>query len=413
MKRRVVITGMGILAPESLGIDAFWEKITKGPNTADKITYFDVSDFSTKFACELKVYNPEDHFSKKDLRRKDKFVQYALVAAREAYKSAELDKVTTPKERIGVYIGSGIGGIQTFEENVVAWHKEGPRRISPFLIPMFIINLVSGEVSIEFGFKGPNISVVTACAASSHSIGEAFRCIVYNDADIILAGGTEAAITPIGLGGFSNMKALSSRNDNPKKASRPFDKERDGFVMGEGSGIVVLEELEHAKKRGAKIYAELKGYGKSSDAYHITAPALDGLGAYRTMKMAIEDAGLTINDIQYINAHGTSTPLNDKIETLAIKNLFGEQSKKLYISSTKSVIGHLLGAGGACELIATILAIQKQEIPPTFNYEFPDEGLDLNYVPNVSVKCNIENAISNSFGFGGHNATLLVSKYKE
>ncbi|HOK39680.1 MAG TPA: beta-ketoacyl-ACP synthase II [bacterium] len=411
MKRRVVITGFGVLAPDSLGIDNFWKRIVEGPSSADFITYFDVSQFDTKFACELKVYKPEDHFSKKELRRKDRFVQYALVAAREAYKNAQLDNIICPKERIGVYVSSGIGGINTFTENIIEYYKGGPRKISPLLIPMFIINLVAGEIAIEFGLKGPNLSVVTACAASSHSIGEAFRCIQNNEADIILAGGTEAAISPIGLGGFSNMKAISERNDDPKRASRPFDKERDGFVMGEGAGIIVLEELEHAKKRNANIICEVKGYGKSCDAHHITAPDPDGEGAYRCMKNAIEDACLTINDIQYINAHGTSTPLNDRVETLAIKKLFGERSKDIFVSSTKSVIGHLLGAAGAVELIATALAIKKSEIPPTINYEFPEEGMDLNYVPNKSIKCEIENAMSNSFGFGGHNASIVIGKY--
>lgn len=407
-KRRVVITGLGVLAPESLGIDNYWKKITEGPSTVDKITYFDTAQFPTKIACELKVYKPEDHFSKKEIKRKDKFVQYALVAMREAYKNAELDKVTCPPERIGVIIGSGIGGLLTFQNTVQNYTVGGLKKISPFFIPMFIINLVSGEIAIEYKYKGPNMSVVTACASGTNSIGESFRVIQNNEADVVISGGTESAIVEVGLGGFCNMKALSTNNDDPKNASRPFDKNRDGFVMGEGAGIVVLEELEHAKNRGANILAEVKGYGKNADANHITAPDPEGSGAINVMNLAIKESGLDIKDIQYINAHGTSTPLNDRVETQAIKKIFGEHSKNLYVSSNKSVIGHLLGAAGACELIAGVLALKNQTVPPTLTYETVDEGMDLNYVPKKAVKADIKNFISNSFGFGGQNASLLV-----
>jgi len=408
--RRVVITGIGVVSPVGSDVKTFWENITAGKSGIGKITKFDASEFPVQIAGEVKDFDPLEYFEKKEIRKTDPFIQYAMGAAVQAVKDAGLDNADVDPERVGVLIGSGIGGIYTVEEQHKILLNRGPKRVSPFCVPMEIINMASGLVSIRFGFKGPNISVVTACATGTHAIGEAFRTIKYGDADVMIAGGAEAAITPLSVAGFAAARALSTRNDEPERASRPFEKNRDGFVMGEGAGVVVLEEYEHAKKRGAKILAEVVGYGTSGDAYHMTAPAPNGEGAARAMKNAIKDAGIIPDKIDYVNAHGTSTKFNDLFETLAIKSVFGEHAYKLKISSIKSMIGHLLGAAGGVEVVSAVLTLTTGIIPPTINYEEPDPECDLDYVPNEAVKMEVNYVLKNSFGFGGTNACLVLKR---
>ncbi len=410
-KNRVVVTGLGAITPLGLNVQEYWDGLISGKSGIGMITTFDTTQHSVKIAAEVKNYVGENHFDKKDVRKIDKFVQYSVVASREAISDAGIDLSKEDVTKIGVLVGVGIGGIGTIEEQHSILVNKGPSRVSPFLIPRMIPNIASGQISIYLGLKGPNSCVVTACATGTHAIGDAFRMIERGDAVAMICGGSESAITPLGLAGFSNMQALSTRNDAPEKASRPFDAQRDGFVMGEGCGILCLEELEHAKARGAKIYCEIIGYGLTGDAYHITAPAPEGEGGARCMDMAVKSAGLKPEDVDYVNAHGTSTPLNDKLETTAIKKVFGEYAKKLQISSNKSMIGHLLGAAGGAEAVATCLTIKNSIIPPTINYEFPDPECDLDYVPNTARKCDVNVAISNSLGFGGHNTTIVLKKF--
>jgi len=410
--RRVVVTGVGALTPIGNTAKEYWEGLIAGRNGAGPITRFDCSDYPTRIACEVKGFKGEDHFDRKDTKKLENFVQFSIVAAREAVADSGLDLAKEDLNRFGVYIGSGIGGIQTIEEQHTILMQRGMKRVSPFLIPKLIANMASGQVSIFLGLKGPNSCIVTACATGTHSIGEAFKVIQRGQAPLMLAGGAESAITALGMAGFCNMRALSERNDSPQTASRPFDLNRDGFVMGEGSGVLLLEELGRAKARGARIYAEVTGYGLTGDAFHITAPDPQGDGAARAMQMAIEDAGLTPDAIDHINAHGTSTPLNDKLETLAIKRVFGERASNIPVTSNKSMVGHLLGAAGGVEAIATCLSLYNGVIPPTINYETPDPECDLDYVPNTARKAAVTCALSNSLGFGGHNTSLLFRKYE-
>jgi len=407
------VTGVGLVSPCGIGTQANWEALCAGQSGIGPITRFDATQFSARIAGEVKQFDPLQFVDKKDVKKMDVFIQLAIAAADFAMADAKL--VINPEcaTRTGVFIASGIGGFSTIEREHKALLDGGPRRISPFFIPAAIINLAAGQVSIRFGAKGPNSATCTACSASAHAIGDAFEIIRRNDADVMIAGGSEAAITPMGVGGFAAMRALSTRNDEPQRASRPFDKDRDGFVMGEGAGVIILEELEFAKRRGATIYAELVGYGMSADAYHITAPSEDGDGGMRVMQAAIKQAGIEPSKVDYINAHGTSTPYNDKLETLAIKRLFGDHARTLAISSTKSMTGHLLGAAGGLEAGITVLAIQNQTIPPTINYESPDPECDLDYVPNVKRTAAIHYALSNSFGFGGTNGALLFKRFNE
>ena len=410
-KRRVVVTGLGAITPLGFNVQDFWKNLLAGKSGASPITYFDTSRYDTRFACQLKSFKATDFLDRKMAQRMDPFAQYAVISADMAMADAGLPVKDMDPDRIGVVYGSGIGGMATYDTQFTNYMEGGPRRISPFFIPMLIPDIACGYISIKHGLKGPNYATVSACATASHAIGDAYRIIQYGDADIVLSGGSEAPITPMGLGGFNSMRALSTRNDEPEKASRPFDSKRDGFVMGEGGGTIVLEELEHARKRGAKIYAEMVGIGFTADAYHITAPPEGGEGAVRAMRRAIKDAGITPEQVDYINVHGTSTPLGDISETLAIKTVFGEHAKRMSISSTKSMTGHLLGAAGAVELIAAIMACKEDSIPPTINYEFPDPACDLNYTPNTAGRRTVNYALSNTFGFGGHNATLLVKKH--
>jgi len=412
MDRRVVITGYGVISPIGIGIDDFWNSLASGKSGISKVSSFDASQFSTQICAEVKNFQPEKYIDKKKIRKMDRFSQLAFAAAKIAIEDAKLDIKKEDPFRVGVIVGSGIGGLST----VAAEHKvlleKGPRRVSPFMIPMLITNIAAGEIAIAYNIQGPNYSLSSACATSNHTVGDALRLIHYGDADVIIAGGSEAAVTPLGLAGFCSARALSTRNDDPEHASRPFDKERDGFVMGEGAGIVILESLDHALSRGASIRAELIGYGATNDAYHITAPSPDGKSAARAISNALADGGVKPQEVDYINAHGTSTPLNDKVETLAIKKVFGDYAYKIPVSSNKSMIGHLLGAAGVVELIATILSMEKEMVPPTINYEFPDPECDLDYVPNKARPKKINIALSNSLGFGGHNATLVVRKYR-
>jgi len=412
-KKRVVVTGMGVVSPIGTGVEKFWKSLIEGKSGIRPITHFDASKFDSRICGDVIDFNPLDHFSSKEARHLARFVQFAAVAGLETVKNAKLDVKNVDPHRFGVIIGSGIGSLKTMEEEYETYLHRGPGKISPFLIPKLIVNEAAGQVSILTGAKGPNVCVTTACATATHAIGEALRMIQYGESDLVLAGGTEAATTVLGVGGFAALKALSQRNNEPEKASRPFDLHRDGFVMGEGAGIALLESLEHAEKRGATILAELVGYGRTGDAYHVTAPDPTGEGGAKAMELAILDAGLTPADIDYINAHGTSTKLNDKIETIAIKSVFKEHAKKVAISSTKSMTGHLLGAAGGIEFIAMVLATQQDIIPPTINYDFPDPDCDLDYVPNVARKTVVNAAISNSLGFGGHNATLTVKKFRK
>jgi len=410
MKRRVVITGLGIVSPIGNDVSKFWESLCAGRSGIGPITHFDASHHTSRIAGEIKDFDPSPYLSAKDLRRVDQFVQYAIVATGMAISNSGLDLSTIDMNRFGSIVGSGIGGIYTIESQHKVMLDKGPSRLSPFFIPMLIVNMASGMIGIKFGLKGPNSCSVTACATSNHCIGDAHRVIESGYADFMVAGGSEAAIWPLGVGGFCAAKALSTRNDEPEKASRPFDKDRDGFVMGEGSGIILLEEYEQAKARGADIYAEVIGYGMSCDAHHMTAPHPEGDGAIRCMKASLDDAGINPGEVDYINAHGTSTQLNDAVETKAIKDVFGEHARKLAISSTKSMTGHLLGAAGGIELAACALAIKNGIIPPTINYETPDPACDLDYVPNEARKQEVNVALSNSLGFGGHNATILIKK---
>jgi 3-oxoacyl-[acyl-carrier-protein] synthase II len=412
MSRRVVITGMGVVSPVGNDVPTFWNSLCSGTSGIDRITAFDTTAFPTKIAGEVRDLDFGRYVDLKEVRRTDRVILLAIAAADEAVKTSRLNLATVNLERCGVIIGSGVGGIGTLEADCKKLFDRGPSRVSPFMVPMMIADMPAGRVSMQYGFKGPNFAAVSACASAAHSIGEAFLHIKCGMADIMLSGGCEAAITQISVAGFCSMKALSSRNDIPQKASSPFDKKRDGFVMGEGAGIVVLESLDHALARGAVIYGELLGYGASGDAYHLSAPSPEGAGAQAAMKMAIASAGLKPEDIAYINAHGTSTDYNDKYESMAIRKVFGEAANSVAVSSTKSMTGHLLGAAGAIEFIASALAIRDGIIPPTINYEDPDPECDLNYTPNVAVKKNVRYAMSNSFGFGGHNGCLVLGNYE-
>lgn len=404
------MTGLGVISPIGNNKKDFWSAVLQGKSGAAKLAAFDPALFTTHIAAEVKDFNSAGHFSSKEARHMDRFVQFAIVCAKEAIADSGLDLTKVNKDRAGVLIGSGIGGLHTFEEQHNNYLAKGPSRISPFLIPMLIVNMASGEVSIIFGFKGPNSCVATACASSNHAMGDALKLIQQDKADIMITGGAEGCITPMGFGGFCSCKALSRRNDDPQHASRPFDKERDGFVMGEGAGLLVLEEYEHAKKRNANIYCEFIGYGMSGDAYHMTAPDPDGDGAMRCMNAALEDAEINPDEVDYINAHGTSTPLNDKIETLAIKKVFKAHAKKLMVSSTKSMTGHLLGAAGGVEAVACAIGLKEKIVPQTINYQYPDPDCDLDYVPNTPRKKEFKVALSNSLGFGGHNASVILKK---
>jgi 3-oxoacyl-[acyl-carrier-protein] synthase II len=411
LSRRVVVTGVGLVSPLGIGTGANWEALCAGRSGIGPITRFEASQFSARIAGEVKQFDPLQFVDKKDVKKMDVFIQLAIAASQFAMNDADLKIGAETATRTGVFIASGIGGFSTIEREHKALLEGGPRRISPFFIPAAIINLAAGQVSIRFGAKGPNSATCTACSASAHAIGDAFEIIKRNDADVMIAGGSEAAITPMGVGGFAAMRALSTRNDEPQRASRPFEKDRDGFIMGEGSGVIILEELEFATRRGAQIYAELVGYGMSADAFHITAPSEDGDGGMRVMQAALTRAGVQPQQVDYINAHGTSTPYNDKLETLAIKRVFGEHARKVAISSTKSMTGHLLGAAGGLEAGITALAIRHQLIPPTINYETPDPECDLDYVPNTKRAAKVEYALSNSFGFGGTNGALLFKRF--
>ena len=413
MSRRVVVTGVGLVSPLGIGTGANWEALCAGQNGIGPITRFDATLHSARIAGEVKGFDPLQFIEKKDVKKMDVFIQLAIAASQFAVDDARLEVSKATASRVGVFIASGIGGFSTIEREHKALLEGGPRRISPFFIPAAIINLAAGQVSIRFGAKGPNSATCTACSASAHAIGDAFEIISRGDADVMIAGGSEAAITPMGVGGFAAMRALSTRNDEPQRASRPFEKDRDGFIMGEGSGVIILEELAFAQQRGAPIYAELVGYGMSADAFHITAPSEDGDGGMRVMAAALKRAGVTPEAVSYINAHGTSTPYNDKLETLAIRRLFKDHAAKLAISSTKSMTGHLLGAAGGLEAGITALAVKHQIAPPTINYETPDPECDLDYVPNEKRAMAIEYALSNSFGFGGTNGALLFKRFEE
>lgn len=411
MKKRVVVTGIGVISPIGTGREAYWNALRAGTCGIDKITHFDATNFATQIAAEVRAFDPADYMDKKEAKRMDRFTQFAVAAAGLALKDSNIDLEKVTPERFGTIIGSGVGGIETLETQHEKLLAKGPGRVSPFLIPMMILNMASGHVSMAYNAKGPNTSVCTACASSTNAIGDAFKIIQRGDADLMFAGGAEASITPLGMAGFCTMKAMSTRNDDPKTASRPFDVDRDGFVMGEGSGVVILEELEHALARNAVIYGEVVGYGSTADAYHITSPAPGGEGATRSMRMAMDDAGVEGKEIDYVNAHGTSTPYNDRFETMAIKALLGDHAKNIHVSSTKSMTGHLLGSSGAVEAIAVLLALKEGYIHGTMGMQNQDPELDLNYLPNKGIEKEVNYALTNSLGFGGHNATLLLKKY--
>ena len=410
-KRRVVITGLGALAPNGNSVPEYWDALISGTSGIDHITYFDTENLSVKIAGELSNFNPEDYFDKKEIRKLDPFTIYHLISSIEAISNSGINEDNLDLNRVGVMIGSGVGGIQTLEEQHGIYKSRGQRRVSPFFVPRMIANIAAGNLAIKYGFKGPNQTVISACASGTDAIGLASRIIQYGDADVMITGGTEASITGLTISGFANIKALSTQNDTPKTASKPFDAMRDGFVLGEGSASIVLEELTHARKRNAHIIGELVGYGSTDDAFHITQPSAGGEGAIRAMKNAVLDANLSLNDVDYINAHGTSTPFNDKTESAAITSLFGEHAQKLKVSSTKSMIGHALGASGALEAVACILAINHNILPPTINYKDSDPECNLDYVPNNSQKSEVNIAMSNSFGFGGHNGVILLKKW--
>ena len=410
-KRRVVITGLGALAPNGNSVPEYWDALISGTSGIDHITYFDTENLSVKIAGELSNFNPEDYFDKKEIRKLDPFTIYHLISSIEAISNSGINEDNLDLNRVGVMIGSGVGGIQTLEEQHGTYKSRGQRRVSPFFVPRMIANIAAGNLAIKYGFKGPNQTVISACASGTDAIGLASRIIQYGDADVMITGGTEASITGLTISGFANIKALSTQNDTPKTASKPFDAMRDGFVLGEGSASIVLEELTHARKRNANILGELVGYGSTDDAFHITQPSAGGEGAIRAMKNAVLDANLSLNDVDYINAHGTSTPFNDKTESAAITSLFGEHAQKLKVSSTKSMIGNALGASGALEAVACILAINHNILPPTINYKDSDPECNLDYVPNNSQKSEVNIAMSNSFGFGGHNGVILLKKW--
>lgn len=412
-KRRVVVTGLGLITPLGVGVDSSWRAFLEGKSGIGRITRFDASDLPVHIAGEVKDFDPSLYIEQKEIKKMDRFIHFALAASTMAIEDSGIKITDENAKRIGVIIGSGIGGLPTIEHYHKVYLEKGYRRITPFFIPMLIINLASGQVSIKFGAKGPNSAVATACATGSHAIGDAFRIIQRGEADVMIAGGTESVITPLAIGGFAVMKALSTRNNEPERASRPFDVDRDGFVMGEGAGIVILESLENAKARGARVYAEVVGYGMTSDAYHITAPAPEGEGAATCMSLALKDAGVSPDVVDYINAHGTSTKYGDEIETAAIKKVFGEHAYRLSVSSTKSMTGHLLGAAGGVEAVVTVLSIYNDVIPPTINLDNPDPECDLDYVPHKARHRIINFALSNSFGFGGTNACLLFKKYRD
>ncbi|MBE7505077.1 MAG: beta-ketoacyl-ACP synthase II [Planctomycetia bacterium] len=409
-RRRIVITGMGVVSPLGITVDGFWERLLAGESGVGPIQRFPVEGFDVRFGGECREFQPEAHLERKDIKRMDRFTQLAVVAARAAFNDCGLDKDKLDPSRVGVITGSGIGGLLEIEEQHLRLIEKGPSKVSAFTIPKLMVNAASGSISIMLGAKGPNTAVATACASATNAIGDALHAIRRNDADIMVTGGAEAALTPLGLAAFASMKALSERNDAPAKASRPFDRDRDGFVMGEGAGMFIFEELEHAKKRGARIYAEILGYGMSADANHITQPDELGRGGAAAMTYALKDAQLSTDQVDYVNAHGTGTPLGDVAETMAIKSVFGDHAKRLRISSTKSSIGHLLGASGGVELVATVMALVNGTISPTINLESPGDGCDLNYTPLTAQDAKVEIAISNSFGFGGHNACVAVSK---
>jgi 3-oxoacyl-[acyl-carrier-protein] synthase II len=410
--RRVVITGLGVVTPLGHELETFWKNLISSQCGIDRITAFDAAAFDTQIAGEVKNFDPAPAFpSPKDIRRTDRYSQFGVYAGWAALKDSGADLDKLDRDEIGVIIGSGIGGLETTSAQIKILHERGPGRISPFMIPMLISNMASGLFSMYQNLRGPNFATCSACATANHAIGEAWRTIKMGEAKMMFAGGAEAAIVPIGIGGFCAMKAMSTRNDDPKHASRPFDKDRDGFVMGEGAGVIVLEELEHAKKRGAKIYCEIAGYGNTADAYHLTAPSPNGEGAARCMKMAMRSGGLTIEDVNYINAHGTSTPQGDVCETQAIKTVFGDRAKKIAVSSTKGATGHMLGAAGAVEMTVCALAIKRGVVPPTINLQNPDPECDLDYVPNTARELKVNAIINNSFGFGGHNASIAAKKF--
>jgi 3-oxoacyl-[acyl-carrier-protein] synthase II len=411
MKRRVVITGMGTVNSITNDVGELWDALCGGKSGIGRIDHFDTTDFRVNFGGQVRDFHPEAVMEVRTARRMDRFAQFALVATLSAKQDAGIDFAKTDLDRCGVIIGSGIGGLNEYEEQHTKLIKQGPSRISPFVIPKLMVNAAPGQISIYFGLRGPNMAVSTACASAANAVGDSLRAIQHDEADVMITGGSEAAMTPMGLGGFIAARALSERGENPQKASRPFDRDRDGFVLSEGAGIVILEELEHAKKRGAKIYAELIGYGATADAYNITAPHPTGSGAALAMVRALKDARINVDDVQYVNAHGTSTPLGDEAETKAIRSVFGDHANRLAVSSTKSMLGHLLGASGGVELIATTLSIHHGVVHPTINYENPDPNCDLDYVPNIARSMRVQHAISNSFGFGGHNATLCVGAY--
>ena len=414
-RRRVVVTGVGLVTPIGNDVQSTWDALLAGRSGGGTITHFDASDFDVRFACEVKGFQPEQYMDRKEARRTDRFAQFALAAAQEAMAHAGLDDpaASFDRDRTGVLIGSGIGGIATFEEQARVMVEKGPKRISPFFIPMFIPDIAAGQVSMRWGLRGPNYCTVSACASSAHAIGDAMRLIQHYDADIMVAGGTEATVTPMAIAGFTNMKALSTRNDSPDTASRPFDATRDGFVLGEGSGVVILEALDHARRRGARILGEVVGYGQSADAYHLTAPAPEGAGAQIAMRAALADAGLGTGDVDYINAHGTSTPMNDLNETAAVKAVFGDDARRLVMGSTKSMTGHLLGAAGAVETVIGTLVALHDEIPPTINFTTADPACDLDYSHNRRTQRTVDVVLSNSFGFGGHNVCLALRKFHD
>lgn len=412
MNKRVVVTGLGMISPLGIGVNENWEAICQGKSGIGPITRFDITDFPSKIAGEVKGFNPEDFIDKKETKKMDIFIHYALASGMMALKDSGLIIDESNADRVGVLVGAGLGGLSTIERYHSVLLEHGPKKISPFFIPMLIVNLAPGQISIYFGARGPNSSVVTACATGNHSIGEACRIIQRGDADVMIAGGSESTITPLAIGGFCSMRALSTRNEEPQRASRPFDKDRDGFVIAEGAGLLILEELEHAARRGAHIYAEIIGFGCNADAYHISAPSPNGMGAAKCMEIALKDARINYDEVDYVNAHGTSTPLNDLSETMAMKTVFRDRAKKIAVSSTKSMTGHLLGAAGGVEAIYSVLAISRGVIPPTINYETPDPECDLDYVPNTPREATVRVVMSNSFGFGGTNATLIFREFK-
>ena len=412
MNKRVVVTGLGMVSPLGIGVKDNWEAICQGKSGIGPVTRFDITDFPSKIAGEVKGFNPEDFIDKKETKKMDIFIHYALASGMMALKDSGLIIDESNADRVGVLVGAGLGGLSTIERYHSVLLEHGPKKISPFFIPMLIVNLAPGQISIYFGARGPNSSVVTACATGNHSIGEACRIIQRGDADVMIAGGAESTITPLAIGGFCSMRALSTRNDEPQRASRPFDKDRDGFVIAEGAGLLILEELEHAVRRGARIYAEIIGFGCNADAYHISAPSPNGMGAAKCMEIALKDARINYDEVDYVNAHGTSTPLNDLSETMAMKTVFRDRARKIAVSSTKSMTGHLLGAAGGVEAIYSVLAISRGVIPPTINYETPDPECDLDYVPNTPREATVRVVMSNSFGFGGTNATLIFREFK-